>query len=599
MGLQLHNAKYHHGKLFVLKYVLRNHVSRKKEEISKEPIFQGIKIHMLCHFVEVFQRFGINRRSWDTEISELFHKIVVKAAYEATSKNEKSNLYEMALYDARLKRAEDLRKVATDTYLNKFDEGSDNEDDDSFHYNNNLGKQEIIYTKDAFQLLANTKVAAYMHPLLTFKVIKGLMITFCKDNWHDNPWCSKIQSVIKNPQNGKFFLYKALKYSGKNPFYVRTNPSYASDPKNVTCEHFPVFSSVQIKYINIEENTFAVYAKVMCILGVEVQKKTKYFLIVLPYKKLDKIKSSVSLCYEQVEFDYNQHGKPRFDLVEIESVNGEVFVCVNVNTRSNFRSPETTVKEFMSTSFYAISSSRAEGNEHLSYAMMTENSSQVFLAENKMTEFRNTMVGRRVYCNFKGTNVWYLGDIFTENDGNSFCVHYDDGDREDEVCLNNIRFEGQRVLVTRTQNSFKSTGVITKCITERPNELGGFENIMFTVSVSGSISDDYDTFDITSVIGKSVFVKDSSCVNKWSQCIITDSDFDNFFYVRSVANSVEKISISSGRILYTDLVVYYKKNHFLISSIDYIGDRISRVYGKQMSAAVNPILLVMEKIEFA
>jgi hypothetical protein len=90
-GLKNLKPTIHIKKAQAFSFTKQTNSSKKVKEVKVEHIsefFDGIKLHLISHYPYYKEFFGAYKRTMDTEISELSHKLTVKENYENTNKKQ-------------------------------------------------------------------------------------------------------------------------------------------------------------------------------------------------------------------------------------------------------------------------------------------------------------------------------------------------------------------------------------------------------------------------------------------------------------------------------------------------------------------------------
>ena len=463
VNLLLKNARVHHARVFKLKFLVCAALNLKTRDFEEEKQFAGTKIHHLMHFVTNMKRLGGTTRSWDTEMSEQMHKVVGKAAYEASSKTKKGMLEEMVRYVQKRDHAQALlMRVVKCTGGSTYSENLSFEDSDlddidpaTFEHasNNSIQLIKMQGAKNCIERLV-TGVAKqdsrklFLHGLIQLPDILLVLKRFVRDSLPTDMNISKFLSGVMPIAH----LVTNLKWKSSTSEHVllRANPEFKNDPREVNTQKFPVFSSINYKVNGSNEKT----AKIMAIIEFSSQ---SFYLIVLPYKERC-IRRGETNFYGCDNLSYSTKARVLdlevvpsarvldFEVVPSHNVTSQAFVCPNIDTQK-YRCKETefdTKWRFLSIPYLQA---RPALQVDKTYSSYSRSFPDIFQCETDMMVRQSfATVGSRVLCNQYDMGLWLEGKITGMcGKGDTFEILFDfspvpEDKRERNVPLSRLQF---------------------------------------------------------------------------------------------------------------------------------------------------------------
>ena len=445
VDLLLKNARIHHARVFKLKFLVCAALRLQTRDFEDEKHFAGTKIHHLMHYVMNMKRLGGTTQSWDTESSELMHKIVGKAAFEASSKTKKGMLEEMVRYvqkrghaQALLLRVVECTEGSTESKNSDLDNGEG--DPATFEHPSNTRKQNIRFdTRSASIIRVETGVKMedsrkiFLHGLIKLTDILRVL--------HKN----RADETVARFLSGSMLttsLVTNLKWKKESSEHVllRANPEFKNDPKELNTQKFPVFSS-----LNYCKGSQRKTAKIMAIIEFPAQ---SFYLIVLPYKaRTVQVLEGETNFYGCENLSYaTTLGSLDFKLVKSQNVASQAFVCPNIDTQ-NYRCKEL---EFdIRWRFHSIPYDQARPalQVHRTYLSYSTSFPNIFQSETQMIVLQSfATVGSRVLCNQFDMGLWLEGKITSMcGEGNTFEILFDfspvpEDKRERNVPMSRLKF---------------------------------------------------------------------------------------------------------------------------------------------------------------
>jgi len=478
VSLLLKNARIHHARVFKLKFLICAALRLQSRDFEEEKQFAGTKIHHLMHYVTNMKRLGGITQSWDTEMSELFHKTVGKAAFESSSKTKKGMLEEMVRYvqkrdhaQALLMRVLKCTKGSTNcSDLRNEDSGLDNLDSATFEHSSNTGKQLIrfmvvdgLIERIKTGVIKIDKRKLFLHGLIQLTDVVCILRQFVKDRPPEDS--SNIVSFLSG-RMPTAHLVPNLKWKqiGSNHVILRSNPEFKNDSKEFNTQKFPVFSSINCRF---SEGVVVETAKIVAIIKFS---DLSIILIVLPYKARSvqtQLGETNFYSCENLSYKTKKGGGLDFKAISSHDIVSEAFVCPNIDTQP-FRATLNTFNTKWRFHSVPYLQARPATQVHETYLTYSQSFPQTFQCETEMTILESFAIsGSRVVCNQYDMGLWLEGKITGTCAIGTFEVLFDfspvkEDKRERNVPLSRLRFnvKGGRVCWRNHLSQVWSMGTI-------------------------------------------------------------------------------------------------------------------------------------------
>lgn len=264
-------------RLFRMKNALLNHNDNK----FKIKTYQAIKLHLMEHFVAQKVYYGCDNRTYDTEISEKYHKVVVKASFERSSKQYSSSTMEMAKHVGRCARAQHLMSIIETNEIKTDNKRKEIPAPMDTIIVKVFGSQRFIPHNTTFKFVPKPKKGKaelsqqgitagdyFLHPLITLPNLRLLLLGYMETNIHNEDLveiCDKLRCFFDGDTAVKFRLMGGVQVAGNQElgmekFYLRCQPNYEHNSRGTN-----ISISSEFSFIEIQEATSRKLCQILCI----------------------------------------------------------------------------------------------------------------------------------------------------------------------------------------------------------------------------------------------------------------------------------------------------------------------------------------------